>query len=192
MTKTTATLDLVETTQGHRMTGGSAEITRSPTPVVIAAITDLRAGSILMKSDTRLPQSGYFESEQYGSWKLLPEMDGFTVERALSEAGWHFFFMVPEIRLGALSLNPNKALRAALKKLFSAVEAQNFNALEIVGITAKRFLGLNYVTIVAHPRHIKKSPFLRRLNPYYVARNLWNAKGIFRRRAQIGSMRKGI
>jgi hypothetical protein len=74
----------------------------------------------------------------------------------------------------------------------TAVEAKNFNALEIVEITAKRFLGLNYVTVVAHPRHIKKSPFLRDLNTYYVARNLWNAKGIWRRRSQIGSMRKGI
>jgi hypothetical protein len=192
MNKTTTTLDRVETTLGHGTTRGSAEITPAPTPIVIAAITDLRAGSALMKSDTRLPKSVYFESEQYGSWKVLRGMDGFKVERALFEAGWHFFFMVPEISLGAVSLNPNKALRTALKKLFAAVEAKNFNALEIVEITAKRFLGLNYVTVVAHPRHIKKSPFLRDLNTYYVARNLWNAKGIWRRRSQIGSMRKGI
>jgi hypothetical protein len=192
MTKTTKTLDRVETTLGRGMIGGNAEITPTPTPIVIAAITDLRAGSVLIKSDTCLPKSVYFESEQYGPWKVLPGVDGLTVEGALSEAGWHLFFMVPEIRLGAVSLNPNKALRTALKKLFTAVEAKNFNALEIVEITAKRFLGLNYVTVVAHPRHIKKSPFLRDLNTYYVARNLWNAKGIWRRRSQIGSMRKGI
>jgi hypothetical protein len=83
MNKTTTTLDRVETTLGHGTTRGSAEITPAPTPIVIAAITDLRAGSALMKSDTRLPKSVYFECEQYGSWKVLRGMDGFKIERAV-------------------------------------------------------------------------------------------------------------
>jgi hypothetical protein len=83
MTKTTKTLDRVETTLGRGMIGGNAEITPTPTPIVIAAITDLRAGSVLMTSDTRLPKSVYFECEQYGSWKVLRGMDGFKIERAV-------------------------------------------------------------------------------------------------------------
>jgi hypothetical protein len=192
MIKSTATRERVETTGDHKLTGTGVEIGRTPTPVVIGATTDLRAGSVLINSGTRLPESVYFESKQFGSWKILTEVDGFAVERRLSETGWHFFFMVPEIRLGAMSSNLNKALRAALKKVFSAVEVQNFNALEIVEITTKRFLGLRYVTIVAHPRHIKKSPLLRDLDPHYVPRNLWNCKGMFRRRAQIWPTRKRI
>jgi len=106
--------------------------------------------------------------------------------------GWHFFFVVPEISFSALSFHPGRALRAALKKVFAGVKAQDQNALEIVEITRKRFLGLNYVRVEAHPRHIKGSPFLRDLDPHYVPRNTWNFKGVLRRRAQIGGTQKGI
>jgi hypothetical protein len=53
-------------------------------------------------------------------------------------------------------------------------------------------LGLHYVNIVMHARHVKNSPFLRDPDPYYVPRSIWNAKGIFRRRAEIGRTRKGM
>ena len=86
----------------------------------------------------------------------------------------------------ALSSNRSKALRSALKKIVSTTEAQNFNALEIVEVTTRRFLGLHYAKVVAHPRHIKRSPFLRDLDPYHVSRNVWDFKRVLKRRAQIG------
>ena len=192
MTDSTVTLDLVETTRDSEMTGTGVGIGRIPAPVVIAATTEIREGSVLIKSHTPLPDSVRFESKQYGSWKVLAGVDGFAVERTLSETGWHFFFMVPEIRLGAMSSDPNKALRAALKKVFSAVEARNSNALQIVEITTKCFLGLHYVRVVAHPRQVKHSPYLRDLDPYHTTRNVWDSKQVLRRRAQIGRTAKGI
>ena len=99
---------------------------------------------------------------------------------------------MPEIRRSALSSNRSKALRRALKKIVSTTEAQNFNALEIVEVTTRRFLGLHYAKVVAHPRHIKRSPFLRDIDPYHVSRNVWDFKGVLKRRAQIGHSTKGI
>ena len=192
MTETTATLDLLETIRGHEAAGTGVETPTTPTPVVIATTEDIRAGSVLIKSDVRMPQSVRFESKQYGHWKLLTGVDGFTVERALSKAGRHFFFMVPEVRVFAVSSAPHVARRKALKKVAKAIEAHNFNALEIVGITTKRFLGLYYATVVAHARHVKHSPYLRDLDPYYVPRNVWGSRQVFRRRAQIGRTSKGI
>ena len=129
---------------------------------------------------------------RYGEWKLVTGKDGVGFERALSEAGWHFFLMVPEIRVGALSSNRNQAIRAALRKALAAVEAQNFNAMEIGKMSEKNVLGLHQVSFLVHPRHVKQSPYLRRLDPYYVPRNVWNGRGVLKRRAQIGAMRKGI
>jgi hypothetical protein len=87
-------------------------------PVVAATSQDFRAGSVLIKADACLRESASFESKQYGRWKLLTEANGFSVERTLSETGWHFFFMVPEIRLGDFAADPNKAMRSALKTVF--------------------------------------------------------------------------
>ena len=192
MTETTATLDLLETTRGHRAAGTGVATPTTPTPVVVATTEDIRAGSVLIKSDVRLPQSVRFESKQYGHWKVLTGVDGFTVERDLSKAGWHFFFMVPETGVSAVSSTPHGAVRKALKKVAAAIEAQSFNALEIVGITTKRFLGLYYARVVAHARHSKHSPYLRDLDPHFVPRNVWDFKQVLRRRAQIGRTSKAI
>ena len=83
-------------------------------------------------------------------------------------------------------------MRKALKKVATAIEAQNFNALELVEITTKRFLGLHYATVVAHARHSKHSPYLRDLDPDYMPRKVWNFKQALRRRALIGRTSKGI
>jgi hypothetical protein len=163
-----------------------------PTPVVIATAMDIPAGSVLIKSDTRLPNSAHFELKRYEKWNVLAGINGFVVGRMLAEHGCHFFFIVPEIRVGAVSVNHGTAFRAALQRLLSSVEAQNFNALEIVEITAIRFLGLHYVRVAAHPRHVRQSPFLRELDYRYVARNIWNFKGALRRRAQIDPTSKAI
>lgn len=114
------------------------------------------------------------------------------MERWLSEAGWHFFFIVPAISAGALSFDRNKALKKGLKKILTETEAKNFNALEIVEITTRRFLGLCYVRFVAHPRQVKHSPYLRDLDPYHTTRNVWDFKQVLRRRAQIGRTAKGF
>lgn len=192
MTKTTATLDLLETIQDHETTRTGVETPTTLTPVVIATPGDILAGSVLVKSGTHLPESACFDSKQYGQWKLLAGVDGFAVERTVSGAGWHFFFMAPENRAAAVSSTRHDAVRKALKKVTAAIEAQDFNALEIVEITTKRFLGVYYGKVVAHARHVEHSPFLRGLDRYHVPRNVWDFKQVLRRRTQIGPASKGI
>ena len=167
ISSTAESQDQPEATPGHNITGTAAS------PLVVLGTTDeLRAGSVLLHPDVGLPESVHFRLKEYGSWKILTGVNGFAVERRLSEAGWHFFFIVPAISAGALSSDRNKALREALKKILTEMEAQNFNALEIVGITTKRFLGWCYVRVVAHPRQVKHNPFLRDLDPYHTTRNV--------------------
>ena len=188
-------LDLAEPLWGNETPGDGTVSVETPGGadlVVIGTAQDIVAGSVLIKSRLRLPESVRFAPKHYGSWKLLAGVDGFAAERKLSEAGWNFFFLVPEIRRSALSSNHNKALKRALKKIVSTTEAQNFNALEIVEVTTRRFLGLHYTKVVGHPRHIKRSPLLRDIDPYHVSRNVWDFKEVLKRRAQIGHSSKGI
>lgn len=187
MSNIAAILNQPEATPGH-------EITRTAAPplVVLGTTEDVRAGSVLLRPDVGLPESVHFGSKRYGSWKILTEVNGFAVERRLSEAGWHFFFIVPAISAGVLSSDRNKALRKGLQKILTATEAQEFNALEIVEITTRHFLGLCYVRVAAHPRQVKHSPYLRDLDPYHTTRSVWDFKQVLRRRAQIGRTAKAF
>jgi len=191
MTKKMQVLDSLDV-RGSEINTGAETLTWISPPVVLGSIKDLQPGSVLIKANVRLPESMQFESLQYGAWKLLIGANGFSVERKLSKAGWHFFFMVPGIRVGAVSFNRAAALRKAFKMVQMAADAQNVNGFQIAEIRTKRFLGLYSITIVAHPRHVKDSPFLRGLDPRYVARNVWNFKRILRTRARIGRTSEGI
>ncbi len=195
MREKAAILDLAEPVWGRETPGNGRVGVETPGGadlVLIGTTQNIVAGSVLIKSSLRLPESVYFAPKQYGSWKLLAGVDGFDAERKLSEAGWNFFFVVPEIMCFALSMNPNKALRRTLNKVVRATEAQNFNALEIVEVTTRRILGLHYAKVIAHLRHIRRSPFLRDIDPYHVSRNVWDFKRAFKRRAQIGHSSKRI
>lgn len=195
MTEQVVILDLAEPVTGIETWGSGAVSVETPGGadlVVIGTTEDIVAGSVLIKSSLRLPESVHFASRQYGSWKILAGIDRFGVERKLSEADWNFFFVVPEIKRSALSSNRSKAIKGALKSIASTTEAQSFNALEIAGITTRRFLGLHYAKVVAHARHIKRSPFLRDLDPDHVSRNVWGFKRVLERRALIGRSTQGI
>src|ERR1700745_502954 len=126
------TANVDERVQGLEAPAASVERLAEATPVVLATPHDISVGSVLIKSDAALPQSVRLDSKRYGAWKLVTGTDGGGFERTLLEAGWHLFFMVPEIRVSALSANRNQAIRAALRKALVAVEAQNFNAVEVV------------------------------------------------------------
>jgi hypothetical protein len=109
-------------------------------------------------------------------------VDGFAVEYRLLEAGWHFLFMVPGISIGALSSSRNGAIRRALKGILTAVAEQHFNGLEIVEITTRRFLGAHHARVVAHPRQVKNSPFVRDPDPYHVTQTACDSQRILRNR----------
>ena len=195
MRKKAAILDLAEPVWGNESAGNGTVRVETPGGadlVVIGTAEDIIAGSVLIKSSLRMPESVCFASKQYGSWKLLTGVDGFAAEHKLSGAGWNFFFAVPEIRRSVLSSNRGKALRRALKKIVNATEAQNLNALEVAEVTTRRFLGLHYAKVVAHSRHIKRSPFFRDLDPYHVSRNVWDFKRVLKRSAEISRSTKRI
>ena len=57
------------------------------------------------------------------------------------------------------SLAP-KNIQKALKRIFLKMRKQNFNCLEVTKMVEKRFLGVPYITVWTHPRHIQKGCWL--------------------------------
>ena len=121
----------------------------------------IKTGTILIEEGALLPESLQFESDPYSDgWRSVNNLDGCGLGRKIREAGWTFFYMAGEIKASVFGFDREKALRRAVNRVLANLKSEKFNCLEITRVAAKRFLGLPYVTVSAHPRHIQQSIFL--------------------------------
>ena len=121
----------------------------------------IKTGTILIEGGANLPDSLPFESEPYSNgWRLVKNLDGYGLERKIRKAGWNFFYMAGEIKASVFSFDREKALRRAVNRVLANLKSEKFNSVEITQVAEERFLGLPYVTVSAHPRHIQESIFL--------------------------------
>lgn len=105
-----------------------------------------------------MPKLRGLESEPYsGNWKQVKELDGSNLDREIHSSGWNFFFMAAEVKAMFVGVLGAKKIGHALKRILAKVKQQHFNGLEVTGIIAKRFLGVPYVIVSAHSRHIQQS-----------------------------------
>ena len=72
---------------------------------------------------------------------------------------WTFFYLA-QTKATVFGFDTDKAVRRAVNRILARLKWEQFNALEITQVAAKRFLGLPYVTVSAHQRHIQESIFL--------------------------------
>ncbi len=121
----------------------------------------IKTGTILIEEGTLLPESLRFESEPYAKgWRLVKDLDGYGLDRRIREAGWTFFYMAGEVHATAVGSDLEKTTRRAVQKAIACMKSDRLNCLEIAQVAVKRFLGLPYVTVSAHARHIQESMFL--------------------------------
>jgi hypothetical protein len=121
----------------------------------------INGGTILIKEDTLLPEGVQLESDPcLKGWRLVKNPGSSGIDRKLSEAGRTFFYMAGEVGAMAFGSDSEKTTRRAIKKVIANIESERFNCLEISQVAAKSFLGLPYVAVTAHPRHIQEGVFL--------------------------------
>lgn len=120
--------------------------------------SEVQVGTILMRNWPATTPPLDLDSEPYsGEWSLLKVLDGFALDRKIHAAGWNFFFMASEVRVMFLgSTGPSKT-QNALERILEKVKKQQFNGLEVTAIVKRRFLGVPYVTVSAHSRHMQQS-----------------------------------
>ena len=119
---------------------------------------DLRVGSVFM---SKCPQLFGLESEPYTShWSVVKEPDGFAIERTIRAAGWNFFFIAEEVKAISFGGVGARSIQHGLHQILRKVSRQHYNSLELTGIVPKRFLGLPYSIVSAHPRHVQHNCYL--------------------------------
>jgi hypothetical protein len=121
----------------------------------------IQVGAILIEDRPLVTQILDLESEPYsGNWSVVKAIDGFALDRKIHAAGWNFFFMAEEVKATVFGSLAAKSIQKALKRIFLKVRKQNFNCLEITKMVENRFLGVPYITVYAHPRHIQQGGLL--------------------------------
>ena len=83
-------------------------------------------------------------------------LDGQQLSKKLAVEGWTLFYMAGGIRTTAFGFEKQGMIRAALKRLIAMVRLQKCNCLEIDDVVMHSFLGIPYVSIAGHSRHIQK------------------------------------
>jgi hypothetical protein len=121
----------------------------------------IKPGTILITEGARLPEFLLLESEPYGyGWRLVKNLDSRGLDQIISKAGWNFFYIASVVETNTLGSDEKKTARKAIKKIITNLKSKNFNCLEITRVTAKRSLGLLYMSVSAHSRHIQEGQAL--------------------------------
>lgn len=117
----------------------------------------IKAGTVLFKEGTLLPDSLTFESEPYSpGWRSVTGLDGCALDRKTHDAGWTFFYLAGESRTTAFGREGQETVRRAVKKILAGLKSEKSNSLEITGLVFKTFLGLPYASISFHLRNLQK------------------------------------
>jgi hypothetical protein len=118
----------------------------------------IKTGTILIEGAASMPESLLLEGKPYSSgWRSVSNLDLNELDTAIQKAGWTFFFMAGEIKITAFGFDKERAVRRAVKRVITNVESHKCNCVEITEVSAKSFLGMPYVNVSAHSRHIQES-----------------------------------
>jgi hypothetical protein len=124
----------------------------------------IKTGTILIKDGAFLPDALRFESEPCATgWRSIKNLDTHGVDRKIQETGWTFFCLAGEIKATVFGFDEQKTVRRAVERILANLKSEKLNSLEITrvsSVASERFLGVRYVTVHAHSRHIQESAFL--------------------------------
>lgn len=121
----------------------------------------IKSGALLIAEGAVLPDSLRLETEPYAyGWRLVKNVDGNRFDQIVNQAGWNYFYIAGAIETNVFGSDERKTTRKAIKQVLAKLSSKNFNCLEITQVAAKRSLGLPYVSVSAHSRHIQKSMML--------------------------------
>ncbi len=111
-----------------------------------------------MEKGTSRPQCFQLEDDPYpNAWMSVKHnLTSYELDRELVCTGWTFFYMAGAISTTAFGFDRAKMIHAALKRLIANAKLQKCNCLEIDGVATRSFLGMPYVSVSAHARHIQK------------------------------------
>lgn len=122
----------------------------------------LRIGTVLLRTDTFVPESVWVQRESFCvEWQAITNLSSDDLDRQIRDGGWNLMFMGGAISGTSWGSWSGTAIRCAAIRVLKKTRASKFNAFEITGIHARRFLGIPYVVVTGHSRHLQQSTVLQ-------------------------------
>jgi len=116
----------------------------------------IQSGTMLLHQSAKL-ESLELATESYcQNWRSLGIIESSGLDRKVRAKGWNLFFMAGEIRAVVPAWGGHNTLRRGVKRLLAQTRLQHLNCLEVTHILRKYFLGIPYLSIAAHPRHLQE------------------------------------
>ena len=113
--------------------------------------------TILIRENSHLPADLAIETEVFlPGWRIVKDLDRSALTRKIEGGNWNFFYLAGEIRATVPGRDRPGTLHRAVKRILAKREGEKFNSLEITKVDSKRFLGIPFMSVTAHFRHIQQ------------------------------------
>jgi hypothetical protein len=117
--------------------------------------------TIFIRENTRLPAGVTLESETFlPGWRSIKNLDGRGLGRKIENAKWNYFYLAGPVKATVTGRESLATLQKAVRRVLATKQGQSYNSLEVSKIISKRILGVPYLTISAHFRHIQEGMYL--------------------------------
>jgi len=127
-------------------------------------LSPLKIGTILMETDTFIPDSVWVQRETFcPGWQAITNLNGDDLDRQIRRDGWNFMFIGGALQGTSWGSWSDVAIRCAALRVLKRTQTTKLNAFEITGIHSRRFLGVPYVVVTGHSRHLQKSTVLQNI-----------------------------
>jgi hypothetical protein len=119
----------------------------------------ITSGTILIAKDTPCPPCVQVEDHLFPeAWvSVAHHLPSHELEKQLTAVGWTFFYMASAVSTTAFGFDRAKMIHTALHRAITSVSRQRCNCLEVDDVSTRSFLGIPYVSLSVHPRHIQKN-----------------------------------
>lgn len=112
---------------------------------------------ILIQEGVRLPPGLVIETELFlPGWRVVRNLDSHALARKIEKARWNFFYLAGAFRTTVIGRERPGTLRRAVKRALAMWGAQSFNSFHVTKTVSRRFLGIPFLSITAHSRHIQE------------------------------------
>jgi hypothetical protein len=116
-------------------------------------------GDLFIQRDAARPRMFQIQDDAHRTgWSpVRHNLTSRELDTELSKLGWTFFYMANVIRKTALAVDRKKGAAVALKRVMASVREEGCNSLQVEDVERHSFLGIPYISVSAHPRHVQKS-----------------------------------
>jgi hypothetical protein len=116
----------------------------------------IQVGTIFIRNRPLILRTLELKSKPYsGTWDVLHCSRSLSLVRRIRDAGWNCFVGAAEVKATVLGNLAARSVHRALRHIFGKVRNSDFNCLEVMKISDYRFLGMPYITVYVHSRHIQ-------------------------------------